>query len=171
MEKTQSALVQSVAGAIFSLDRKKVLLVKRRDVPVWVLPGGGIDRGESSAEAIIREILEETGFTVKIERLVGLYIPINLLSKFTHVYECSILEGSAKISDETQDIQFFPLDHLPKYLPPPFRGWIEDAYQQEQLFLQKEMRDINYRTLFFYFIKYPTLVIRFLLSRYKNYFS
>ena len=156
---------KSVAGAIFSPDRKKVLLVQRRDVPVWVLPGGGIDGGESSGDAIIREILEETGFTVKVERLVGLYIPINALGKPTHLYECSILQGSPKTSAETNDVQFFPLSHLPKLLPPPFRGWIADAYAQQPL-LHKKMSDVNYLTLFLNFIKHPILVLRFILARF-----
>lgn len=159
--------ISSVIGAIFSPDRKEVLLVKRRDVPVWVLPGGGIDAKESSEEAIIREILEETGFTVKIERLVGLYIPISALSKFTHLYECAILKGSAKTSSETQDIQFFPLKNLPKLLPPPFKEWIEDAYLQ-QPFLQKELRSVTYRALFSHIIKHPILVLRFLYARLMN---
>ena len=34
-------------GQSYSEDRKEILLIKRRDVPVWVLPGGGIDSGES----------------------------------------------------------------------------------------------------------------------------
>jgi 8-oxo-dGTP diphosphatase len=156
MEIIDNTLVKSVAGAIFSPDRKKVLLVKRRDVPVWVLPGGGIDTKESSSDAIIREILEETGFTVKVERLVGLYIPINALSKFTHLYECTILQGISKTSSETQDIQFFP---------PPFKEWIEDAHNK-QPFIQKKLLNVNYRTLFWYLITHPVLVLRFILSRF-----
>jgi len=56
---------KSVIGVVFSPDEKQVLLTKRRDVPVWVLPGGGIERNENPEDAIVREILEETGFHVK----------------------------------------------------------------------------------------------------------
>lgn len=100
---------QSVAGIIFSSDRASVLLIQRRDVPVWVLPGGGIDKGESAEDAIVREILEETGFTVKVDRLVGDYIPINRLSKRTYLFECFIIGGEAKTSPETKDIRFFSI--------------------------------------------------------------
>ena len=160
----QKNTIKSVAGAIFSPDRTEVLLVKRRDVPVWVLPGGGIDEGESSDNAVIREILEETGFTVKIDRLVGLYIPINSLSKPTHLYECIILNGTPKASNETSSIQFFRLTQLPLLIPPPFRGWIEDAYIK-QPFLQKKITDVNYRTLMINLVKHPVLVLRFILAR------
>ncbi len=156
--------VKSVAGTIFSTDRTQVLLVERRDVPVWVLPGGGIDANESSEDAIIREILEETGFTVKVERLVGLYIPINRLSKPTHLYECTIVKGSPTPSSETKRVQFFHLLNLPKRIPPPFREWIEDAHHI-QPFVHKKLHSVNYRTFFLYLFCHPILVIRFLLAR------
>ena len=117
---------KSVAGILFSDDKKEVLLIKRRDVPVWVLPGGGIDFKESPKTAIEREILEETGFTVKASRLVGDYIPINRLSKRTHLFECTKVSGEMQLSDETRDIRFFHIDHIPP-LPPPYLEWIEDS--------------------------------------------
>jgi 8-oxo-dGTP pyrophosphatase MutT (NUDIX family) len=55
---------QSVIACIFSENKKKVLLTKRKDVPVWVLPGGGIEDNETIENAIIREVKEETGFDV-----------------------------------------------------------------------------------------------------------
>ena len=71
---------QSVTAVIFTKDRKKTLLIKRRDVPVWVLPGGGIEKNESIETAIVREIYEESGYRVKITKKIGEYIPINKLS-------------------------------------------------------------------------------------------
>lgn len=140
-----------------------MLLIKRRDVPVWVLPGGGIDPGESSEEAIVREILEETGFTVKADRLVGDYIPINRLAKRTHLYECSVLKGEAIISPETRGIRFFPINQLPP-LPPPYLDWIRDA-ELNLPPIQKKITSVNYFTLMKNFILHPVLVIRFLLAR------
>ncbi len=43
------------AAVVFDDEKRNVLLVKRRDVPVWVLPGGGIDPGESPEDAAVRE--------------------------------------------------------------------------------------------------------------------
>ena len=64
---------ESVNGIIFSEDRSEILLIKRRDVPVWVLPGGGIDKEETPDEAILREMEEETGYKVKLSRKIGEY--------------------------------------------------------------------------------------------------
>jgi ADP-ribose pyrophosphatase YjhB (NUDIX family) len=50
-----------------------VLLTRREDFHVWCLPGGQVDEGESLGEAALREVEEETGLVVAIDRLVGLY--------------------------------------------------------------------------------------------------
>lgn len=51
----------------------QVLVTKRADLPIWCLPGGGVDAGESLAEAAVREVREETGLEVTLTRLVGVY--------------------------------------------------------------------------------------------------
>jgi ADP-ribose pyrophosphatase YjhB (NUDIX family) len=55
------------------LDGGRVLLTRRHDFPVWCLPGGAIDPGESAAAAAVREVREETGLEVELTRLVGIY--------------------------------------------------------------------------------------------------
>ena len=154
----------SVAGAIFPPDRTSVLLIKRRDVPVWVLPGGGIEPEETPEEAILREILEETGFTVKIDRLVGDYSPLNRLARQTQLFECSILEGTASLNAECKEIQFFPLSKLPKKIPPPYQEWIADAHIYAPP-VSKNLSSVNYRRFFWYLLSHPILVARFLLAR------
>lgn len=154
---------KSVAGIIFSSDYSAVLLIKRRDVPVWAIPGGGIDASESPEDTVIREILEETGFTVKVDRLVGDYIPINRLSARTHLYECTILGGEPTLGSETKGIRFFPVKQLPP-LPPPYPEWIADALLQIPP-VQKTLLSVNYRALFKNLFLHPILVIRFLLSK------
>jgi 8-oxo-dGTP pyrophosphatase MutT (NUDIX family) len=154
---------KSVAGIIFSPNRTSVLLIKRRDVPVWVLPGGGIDPGESAEHAVVREMLEETGFTVKAQRLIADYIPINRLAKRTHLYECTIVSGEEAASSETNGIQFYPLNQLPP-LPPPYLEWIDDAAKGLPP-IQKKLTGVNYFVLIKNLMLHPILVCRFLLAR------
>lgn len=159
----KTAPLKSIAGLIFSPDRTSVLLIQRRDVPVWALPGGGIDANESPEHAVMREILEETGFTVKVERLIGDYLPINRLAKRTHLYECTILSGQPQTGSETRALRFFPLTQLPP-LPPPYLEWIVDAEKQHPP-IQKVLTSVNYLTLLKHLFRNPLLVIRFLLAR------
>ena len=53
---------ESVLVAIFDSARKKILLTKRRDIPVWVFPGGKIEANETPETCAVRECKEETGF-------------------------------------------------------------------------------------------------------------
>jgi 8-oxo-dGTP diphosphatase len=156
---------KSIITAVFSKNRDKILLIKRRDVPVWVLPGGGVEKGESLQQAAIRETLEETGFIVKIKKKVGEYFPINKLTKNTHLYECDIISGKAKTSSESKEVCFFPINKLPKYLPPPYGEWIQDASLNKQILITKKLSSITYFLLCKYLLQHPILVIRFLLSR------
>jgi 8-oxo-dGTP diphosphatase len=60
------------AGAVVH-SRGRVLLVKRKNPPnqgKWALPGGLVELGETSQEAAVREILEETGLRVRVEGLL-----------------------------------------------------------------------------------------------------
>ena len=51
----------------------RLLLVRRCDTGDWELPGGHVDPGESAAGAAVRETAEESGITVEITGLVGIY--------------------------------------------------------------------------------------------------
>jgi 8-oxo-dGTP pyrophosphatase MutT (NUDIX family) len=51
----------------------RILLVKARAKENWQLPGGRLEPGETSAEALIREVLEETGLDADPRRLTGSY--------------------------------------------------------------------------------------------------
>lgn len=55
-----------VVSLVFNKKGNKILLVKRRDYPIWVMPGGGIENDETLEKAVVRETFEESGFNVKL---------------------------------------------------------------------------------------------------------
>ncbi len=156
--------MESVAGIVFDATRTQVLLIRRRDIPVWVLPGGGIEKNETPEEAACREVCEETGLEVKIVRKIALYEPRNKLAKRTHFFECGMIGGALTTTSESRCVRFFPLDNLP-VLPPPYPFWIQDALPLTREILSKEVEGVSYWILFKLMIRHPVIVVRFLLTR------
>ena len=157
---------RSVIGIVFSEGRDAVLLIKRRDVPVWALPGGGIDPQETPEGAVVREIYEETGLTTRITRHVALYTPINRLANPTFVFECKLASGCLSIGNETREVAFFPLDRLPSSLFFIHKEWIVDALKNDPKPIYKPLSQVTYINLLLYFLRHPMQVIRLALSRF-----
>jgi 8-oxo-dGTP pyrophosphatase MutT (NUDIX family) len=59
-----------VRAAAVIVERGRVLLQRADHEPFWTLPGGRSDAGESARETVARELLEETGTTVTVDRLL-----------------------------------------------------------------------------------------------------
>ena len=69
-----SGSVIPCVGAVIKDDQGRLLLIKRGHAPgagLWSLPGGRIEPGETDAEALVREMREETGLAVEPGQLVG----------------------------------------------------------------------------------------------------
>ena len=98
-----------------------ILLTKRGDNGRWCLPGGQLDSGETVSETCIREVLEETGLAVEVERLIAVYSNPDMLLFYDedHQYqvisfhfEAIVTGGELGLSDETTDVGYFSLDEI-----------------------------------------------------------
>jgi len=61
-------------GAVVTDRQGRLLMIKRGHEPgagLWSIPGGRIEPGETDAEALVREMSEETGLAVEVGRLIG----------------------------------------------------------------------------------------------------
>src|SRR5689334_3384007 len=65
-------LLPAVTG-IVRARHNRILLVHQLDTDLWTTPGGGVDPGETPADAVAREVWEETGFEVEPVRILGVY--------------------------------------------------------------------------------------------------
>ena len=104
------------SAMLFDEKREKILLTRRTDNGQWCLPGGGVDPGESVAEACAREMLEETGLEVRVGRLLGVYSNPHRLVEYQDGNRCQIIAlnfeveqigGALGLSSETTDYGFF----------------------------------------------------------------
>lgn len=122
----------------------RILLIQRSDNSFWAMPGGAFDVGETPAEGIVREALEETGVSCEAVALVGIHdsrlcgtvIPAHiyhilmLCRPLTHI---PVVQPPSHAL-EVLGIDWFPEDGLPanldpghvKRIPEAFRVWRGD---------------------------------------------
>lgn len=106
---------------------QKVLLVKRRDFPLWDLPGGVVESDELPSEAAIREMYEETGYEVQIDYEFARYID-KTRNDCQHLFKSHIINGEFKrTTTETRDLRWFSLNRLPLLIIPNRKRQIRDA--------------------------------------------
>lgn len=94
----------------------KILLTKREDFEIWCLPGGGVDEGETLAQAAIRETREETGLEVELLRLVGVYSRPRWTNESPHVllFAARPVGGELKLNpDEVLEARYFGPQEIP----------------------------------------------------------
>lgn len=106
-------------------DEGRVLLCHRTDFDLWNLPGGGVEEGESPWEAVVREVREEVGLEVTVERLTGLYWKPGRELVFQFV--CEVVGGELGTSEEADDARYFDVDGLPDNLSPRQAERIRDV--------------------------------------------
>ncbi len=115
-------------GVILSADEpQRVLLSVRHDLRGWELPGGHASGDESGEVAVCREIFEETGLEVRVERLVGEYTRSGFRPHTARIYRCRPTGGQLRPSFETPVVRWFPVDAVPETLLPWYRGPLADA--------------------------------------------
>jgi 8-oxo-dGTP pyrophosphatase MutT (NUDIX family) len=125
-------------GVVVRDEKGRVLLERRSDCGWWGLPGGRIEPGESAIEAAVREVKEETGLTIRVIRLLGVYSePSERIVTFLDnsdvvqlvdiLLEATIVSGTLTCSSESLDLQFFEAGCLPSEIVPPARVPLEDV--------------------------------------------
>jgi ADP-ribose pyrophosphatase YjhB (NUDIX family) len=109
-----------VRGVVFD-DEEQVLLMRERADGLWSVPGGWADPGESPSAAVVREVLEETGYGSSAVKLIACWdreLHNNPPPLPVHVYKLFFLcrrNGTLQPPEalETLDVGWFPLNTLP----------------------------------------------------------
>lgn len=116
----------SVAGIVVR-DDDRVLVIRRDDNGRWEAPGGVLELGESFEDGVRREVLEETGLTVKVERLTGVY------KNLTHgivamVYRCHPGDGDTHPTAEAREVRWMTREEVRSAMNPAFAVRVLDAF-------------------------------------------
>ncbi|MBB3662476.1 MULTISPECIES: NUDIX hydrolase [Prauserella salsuginis group] len=108
-----TAVVRNAAG--------ELLLIERTDNGLWALPGGAQDLGESVPDAVRREVAEETGITVDVTAISGIYSdPKHVIAyddgevrqEFSLCFHARPTGGSLRASAESRRVHWVSPDEI-----------------------------------------------------------
>ncbi len=107
---------------------------------MWALPGGAVERGETIAEAVVREVEEETGCQTEVVRLVGVYsnpaqttitYPNGDIVAYVSVcFECRFVDGEPRATEESSDARWFAPEEALAVLWGIHRNRLRDALER-----------------------------------------
>lgn len=156
---------EAAYGIVIRDDEPKTLLIRRRDTPVWVLPGGGIESDETPADACIRELKEETGLDVVITQKIAHYTPSNFLTAGVHIFRCRSIGGSLARGAETAEVGFYEPERVPGHLFKLHKRWIYDALSNSSQTLEGPITGASLIDAAWYLFCHPVISLRHLISR------
>lgn len=111
-------LEPKVAVAAVVTDGARVLLVRRNAMPrigYWALPAGYMDADELPEEALVREVAEETGVTVRVLSLQGVAPLAGWQERrgILVLYRAERVGGEARPGDDVSEARWFGQDEVP----------------------------------------------------------
>lgn len=133
IKKTQFLLGLKTLGAraiVLNTDAK-VLLVKHTYQPHWYIPGGGVNKGETVKDALIRELKEEVGLTVNEDEpvLFGIYYHTYMnVPDYPVIYVVKNYSESAVDSGEIENIGWFSYEALPEMISPGTKRRLDEYF-------------------------------------------
>ena len=101
-------------------EQNKILMVKEKlDEGKWSIPGGWADIGFAPSEVIVKEMKEETGLDVSVDRVLAIYDkqshnhPKDLYYTYTIVFLCKKISGEFSTAFDIDDVNYFSITELP----------------------------------------------------------
>lgn len=115
----------SVAAAVVN-PAGEVLVVRRRDNGRWEPPGGVLELAEDIHQGLCREVREETGLDVEVDRLTGVYKNM-VLNVVALVFRCRVAGGVLTVNEEATDFRWLRPDEVSRHTAEVFAVRLLDA--------------------------------------------
>jgi len=138
---------RKASASVVVRDAGRLLLLQRVDNDLWTIPTGGVKKGETVAQAAVRECREETGLDVEITGLVGVFSDPRHVIVYYHgdridevrqpINIClrAVVTGGqiTPAPDEAQQVRWVPLDEITDYpIHPALQQRIDHALRTDQ---------------------------------------
>ncbi|MFG2790093.1 NUDIX hydrolase [Streptomyces sp. NPDC048419] len=120
----------SVAGVVVREDGR-ALVIRRADNGTWGPPGGVLERTEAVEEGVLREVFEETGIKVRVERLTGVYKNM-AVGVVALVFRCRPEGGHEQLSDESTAVAWLAPDEAVAAMSEVYAIRITDALRDDE---------------------------------------
>lgn len=141
-------------GGFVTNDQGQVLLIKSPRYGDWEFPGGQVEEGETVIRALEREVLEETGITVKVKTLVGIYSNTRKPSILNMDFICEYISGEPRTSAESIQVEWVDCsDVLPRIKRDAISGRMKNMLEfsgevtYRAYFVDPTRVDLNYKEL------------------------
>jgi len=117
----EGELAVGCSASILDPTNGKILLIRRADNDRWAVPGGYMEPGESIIETCVREVKEETGLKVHIDRLIAVYSTPHRLVEYASGERFQIIVfhfqgdpigGSLQSGNETAQVGYFSKEEI-----------------------------------------------------------
>ena len=117
----------SVAGIVIR-DDGRILAIHRRDNQHWEPPGGVLELHETFEQGLRREILEETGVHITVDRLTGVYKNLNR-AIVALVFRCQPGNQPRTTTAEATEIRWMTRNEITEAMDPAYAIRVLDAFQ------------------------------------------
>ncbi|MFD5726848.1 NUDIX hydrolase [Streptomyces sp. NPDC058368] len=115
----------SVAGVVVREDGR-VLAIRRADNGTWEPPGGVLELAEAPEDGVRREVYEETGLKVRVDRLTGVYKNTSR-GIVALVFRCRAEGGCEQLSDESTAVEWLTPDEVAARMAEVYAVRVADA--------------------------------------------
>ncbi len=119
----------SVAGVVVREDGR-VLTIRRADNGTWEPPGGVLELAEAPEDGVRREVYEETGIKVQVDRLTGVY-KNTTRGIVALVFRCHAEGGQEQLSDESTAVEWLTPTEVTDRMGEVFAVRVTDALRDD----------------------------------------